>query len=174
MKLIRAALLSFLIATISFLPSFLISAQAITNAISTNSSGAMSVSTATFNAYATTSASGASTGAPLTMNASSGDQYPYIRNTGNTDITGFMMTITTSPVHSFTLKRCALNVAFKSPNTCVSGSVTTVSIAGGAVTLAIPAGSWYAFDFKPSKSTTPTFDISVTSSQIGLPTITNS
>lgn len=174
MKLTRAALLSFLIATISFLPSFLIPAQAITNAVSTNASGALSLSTASFNAYATTSPSGASTGSPLTMITSSGDQYPYIRNTGSIGITGFTMTITTSPVQSFTLKRCALNVAFKSPNTCVSGSSTTVSIVGGVVNLAIPANSWYALDFKPSKSTTPTFDISVSSSQIRSAIITNS
>lgn len=174
MKLTRAALLSFLVAVISFLPTFLVPIQASTAAIANNATGILSASTGTFTVYAATSPTGASTGVPLTMSNTPNDQYPYIRNTGSVAVARFTLTITTSPVQSFTLLRCALNVAFKSPNTCVSGSSTAVSISGGVVTLTIPANSWYDLDFKPNKGTTPTFSVSVSSSQIRSAITTNS
>lgn len=174
MKFTRAALISFLVAVVSFLPAMLIPAQAGTAAIANNASGTLSASSGSFIAYATTSSTGANPGAPLTMANTSNDQFPYIRNVGNIDIAKFTLTITLSPSRTYTLKRCALNVAFVSANTCASGSTTTVTITGGVVTLTIPANSWYALDFKPNNTTTPTFSVSVSSSQIRPAIITNS
>ena len=174
MKLMRAVILSFLISSITFLPSLLIPAQAITRATAYNSSGTLAVSSGTFILYATTSPTGANPGGPLTLSKTANDQFFYLRNTGTLDIAGFNLTITTSPLQTFTLSRCALNVAFTAANTCATGSPTTVTISGGVVSLTVPANSWYAIDFAPKKSTTPTISVSVSSAQIRAATTTNS
>ena len=175
MKTIRIALLSFLIAAVTFAPVDLAQSNALV-ARANNASGVLSVGTGTFIAYATTSSSGAKPNAPLTLLNSNGAQYFYIRNTGTIAITAVTVNLSyTSSTGATTFQHCNAQVVFSALNTCASGTSTSLSTSGTfAFSLSIQPNSWYEFELDPNKKTTPTISVTVSSSQIRPGFTTNS
>lgn len=178
MKLIRVTLFTFLCACITFIPLGLNSAEAELAAMTANGAAPQSLNTASFVVYATNSTSGANpNGAPLTLSYTRDAQYFYVRNTGTVDITGFSLAVTYSVTPARTeFYRCEVGVVFSALNTCASGIRTTIATNSGLVTIPIPLppNSWVAFELDPKKLTTPTVNVSVSSSQIRPGITTNS
>ena len=143
MKTIRIALLSFLIAAVTFAPVDLAQSNALV-ARANNASGTLSVGTGTFIAYATTSSSGANPNAPLTLSNTSGAQYFYIRSTGTIAITAVTATISYAGTPSTTtLLYCNEQVTFSARHTCSSGSSTSLPTTGTfSISLSIQPNSW--------------------------------
>lgn len=175
MKLVRAALFSFLVASMTLIPISLTSAEAELAAMTANGATPQSLNTASFVLYATNSSSGANPGTALVLSRASNARFFYLRNTGNVDFVKLSMLITyDNGPGTVTLRRCNLGVTFSSTNTCSSGSTTTVTISSGVVTLAFPSNSWFQFQIDTSKTATPTISVSVSSSQIRPGITTNS
>jgi len=175
-KLARATFLSFLVAVFTFLPTGLIPADAELQATATSNVAATSLSTGTFVVYATRTPTGANpNGTALVLSRTSAAQYFYVRNTGSIAVTRFtiMLTYDGGPGNT-TIDRCNVGVAFTSLNTCASGSRTAMTITNSVITLTIQPNTWFAFELDPRKTVTPTVNISVASSQIRSPIVTNS
>jgi len=175
MKYIRIALLSFLIAAVTFAPFDLAQSNALI-ARANNASGTLSVGSGTFIAYATTSSTGSNPNAPLTLSNTKGAQYFYIRNTGTFAITAVTATISYAGNPSTTtLLYCNEQIAFSARRTCSSGSSTSSPTAGTfSIPLSIQPNSWYEFEIDPKKTATPTISLTVSSSQIRPRITTNS
>lgn len=189
MKIIRAALFSFLISVVTFLPTFLNPSDASSSAIANNVSAPMSVTTATYSVYPSSTLTNPSPPAigGLVLGSSSATQNFYVFNNGTISVASFNLSVTDNPVVSFTLTRCGVNVDFNlGKSTCATGSSTTVTPTAitsgpGLITFAIPfaVGSWYAFQFTPNitkkiPATIPTINTSVTSAQARTASTTNS
>ena len=175
MKLVRAALFSFLSACMTFIPISLTSAEAGLAAMAENSGTSQSLNTASFVVYATNSSSGANPGTALILSRTSNAQFFYLRNAGGIDFVKLSMLITYDATPgTVTLRRCNLGVAFSSTNTCSSGPTTTVTITSGVVMLAFPSNSWFQFQIGTNKTVTPTISVSISSSQIRPGITTNS
>ena len=175
MKIIRIALLSFLISAVTFAPVDLAQSNAVI-ARANNASGTLFVGTGTFIAYATTSTTGANPNAPLTLSNSSGAQYFYIRNTGTIAITAVTATISYAGNPSTTtLLYCNEQVLFSARHTCSNGTSTSSPTTGTvSIPLSIQPNSWYEFELDLKKAATPTISVSVSSSQIRPGITTNS
>lgn len=179
MKFVRVALISFLISSVSLFPTAIISADAASQAVANSSSsqpGGTSITTGSFVVIPTLTPLGSNVpGTPLTLSKSSGAQYFYVRNSGNLDVVQFSFSITYDvPSGAVALKRCDTGVSFSGPNTCNTGSATVISVNGGVVDLLLPPNSWVELEIDTKKKVTPTFSISVSSSQIRSPILTNS
>ena len=176
MKYIRIALLSFLMAAVTFSPLDLTLSNA-TGTTAKSASGTLSVGTGTFIAYATTTSSGANPNAPLTLSNSNGAQYFYIRNTGTIAITAVTLTISyTGNPNATTLVHCNEQITFRALSTCTSVSSTSSATTSGtfAISLSVQPNSWYEFELAPSKKVTPTIGVTVSSSQLRSRITTNS
>lgn len=177
MNLYRTALTSALTAAITFAPMQLIPADAVVTAIANNSSNALatlSVSSASFILYPTANVAGANPGAALTLAKTNASQYFYLRNTGSVEISRFSLSITGTSSAAFTLSRCDEKVEFTSVDVCSSGSPTVITVLVGEITLTVPTSSWFNFQLTPSKQSTPSISVSVSSSQIRGGFVTNS
>lgn len=179
MKLIKAALLSFLISCITFFPMEVMSADAVPQAVASSSSSnsaGLSIGTGSFIVYATSSPSGPNPGGvALTLSKTSYAQYFYVRNTGNIDVARFSITISyDAGPGTVTLDRCNVGVSFTALNTCASGNKTAMSISNGVLTLSVPSNTWFSFELDPQKTVLPTINVSVSSSQIRSAIVTNS
>lgn len=179
MNLIRATLISFFVAVLTFMPTELMVAgadlQATADSSAVNVAG-LSIASGTFIAYATTSPTGANpNGTPLTLSRTSDAQYFYVRNAGSTSLVQFSISITYSagpgPV---TIDRCDIGVSFNNLNTCATGTKTVVTITSGVITLTIPPNNWFQFELDPKKTVLPVISVSVSSSQLRPATVTNS
>jgi len=179
MTFIRTALISFIFAISTFLPSVLIPANADLMATAdtlASTPTSLSVGSGSFILYATVTPTGANpAGTALTLTKTTAAQYFYVRNTGTLAVVKFTINITydagPGPV---TIDRCYEQVSFSALNTCAIGTKTPVSISGGVITLTIPPYSWFAFELDPKKNVLPVISISVSSSQIRTPITTNS
>lgn len=171
-KSLRAALISTFSILISLSPWISSSAQASQRATATGVTS--SASSATFIAYATTSASGGNpNGAALVLSNTTAAQYFYVRNTGTVAISMVSLGITYTAIPAKTaFYRCEAGVTFSALNTCASGVRTSI-LTSGTLALNLAPGSWYAFELDPKKLTTPTVSISVSSSQIRSPIFSN-
>jgi hypothetical protein len=167
----RAALISTLSILISLSPWISSGAQASPRAAATGVTS--TTGSARFIAYATTSPTGVNPTAALVLSNSSSAQYFYIRNTGTISISAFTITLSySSGPGTVTLFHCDQGVAF-SGSSCVSGNGKVSISQSGSVSLVLPSNSWYAFELNPKNSVTPTVSISVSSSQIRSPIISN-
>lgn len=137
--------------------------------------GPTSTATVAFIAYPTTSPSGSNpNGVALVLANTKSPQDFYVKNGGTISISSVTMTISmSSGSGKYTLFRCDIDVDF-SAGACVSGSTKITVDASNPVTLPTPVGGWYAFEITPQNKTTPTISVSVSSSQIRAPIITNS
>jgi len=137
--------------------------------------GPTSITSASIIAYATSTTTGSNpNGAALTLNNTNQPQYFYIRNTGNVLISGVTIGISYSANPNTTVfLHCNQNVLFVSATTCATGSTTSMAGAG-TITLSLAAGSWYAFEIDPRRTTRPTVSVSISSSQIRPAVVTNS
>ena len=178
MKIIRAALSSFLIASLTFFPMSLTPADALLSATTGNFGTPLSTGTASFVLFATNSSGGANpNGVALTLSNSTSAQYFYVRNTGSVAISAFSLSVTYTSTPSRTdFYRCEAEVVFSARNTCASGIRTTVTTSSGVavVSMSLLPNSWVAFEIDPKKLTTPTIGASVSSSQIRPGLIINS
>lgn len=129
--------------------------------------GPTSINSASIIAYATSTTTGANpNGVALRLNNSNAPQYFYIRNTGNVQISGVTIGISYSVAPNATVfLHCDQNVLFTNATTCASGSTTSMPGAG-SITLNLAAGSWYAFEIDPQRTTRPTVSVSISHSQI--------
>ena len=178
MKIVRAALSSFLVASMTFMPMSLTPADAELSATTGNFGTPFSIGTASFVLFATNLSGGANpNGVALTLSNSTAAQYFYVRNTGSVAISAFSLTVTYSSTPARTdFYRCDAEVLFSARNTCASGVRTTVTTSSGlaVVSLSLLPNSWVAFEIDPKKLTTPTVSTSVSSSQIRPGLIINS
>lgn len=171
-KCVSATLISFFLLLDTLAPASLTYAQA--GASAGTVSASTSLSTARFIAYATTSTSGPNPLSALVLSNSSGSQDFYIRNTGTLALLSLTIALSySSSPGTTTFFRCSAGVSFTG-SSCASGP-TKVSVSqSGSVTLAFAANTWYAFQLNPTNKIVPTINVSVSSTQIRAPIITNS
>ena len=168
----KSALAAAIVGAITFAPSQLDVADAATIGRVTAST---SFSSATFSLHATATVGGAITGSALVLSNSNARQYFYLRNTGTLPLDSFTMAVTGSANNStFTFRRCEANAVFTGNNTCSAGVPIAVTVTSDVATFNVPVSSTFHIQLTPSKTTTPTINISVARSQARAATTTNS
>ena len=94
----------------------------------------------------------------------------YINNGGSRTVSRFSFTVTLPNASNVSFfKRCNLGVAFTGPNTCASGSPTTISMTPGVevtLVLSLVQGTFYQFKIIQNKSGTITVNSRVSSAFI--------
>ena len=153
-------------AVMSAIAIALIQPQTLAFGASATSANVLNVASGTIRVSANSAASANTSGIALSMSAINGVKTFWVHNYGTLRVSAFTITLTlpaNSNISSF--KRCAINVSFNAPNSCVTGSTSNLSISAGTPTsfsLALPAGSFYSFQLSQNKSGTMTVSTSAT------------
>ena len=147
-------------AVMSAIAMALIQPQTLALGANATSVNVLSVQSGSVRVAANSVASANTSGVALSMTAINGVNTFWVHNYGTLEVSAFTITVTlpnNANISSF--KRCAINVSFNAPNSCVSGSTSNLSISVATPTtfnLALPAGSFYSFQLSQNKSGTMT------------------
>jgi hypothetical protein len=168
----KSALAAAIVGAITFAPSQLDVADA---AALGRVTATTSFSSATFRLHATTTVGGAITGTSLVLSNTNARQYFYLINTGSLSLDSFTLAVTGSANNSsFTFRRCETDAVFTGNNDCSTGVPIAVTVTSDVAIFNVPAGATFHIQLTPSKTTTPTINISVARSQARAATSTNS
>ncbi|MCX6430372.1 MAG: hypothetical protein NTX12_05335 [Actinobacteria bacterium] len=148
------------------------SASASASANAFNSS-ALSVASGKYPVAVVTTTGAANPLAAYVSPTSSATRLFYVKNFGTVAIKAFTLSVTGTNSATFVIRRCSIGANFTAVNTC-SDALTPVTISAGALTLSIASGATQSLQFAPSKSTVATVSVSVSTSQVRAPVVTNS
>ncbi len=164
MKLYRGAT-SVVAAVTSAIAIALVQPQTLALGVSASSSNSLSVASGTIRVSANSANTANTSGVQLSTSVVNGANTFWVHNYGTLEVSTLTITIGL-PANSniSTFRRCAVNVNFSGPNSCVTGSTSSLTITKGTPTvfaLPLPAGSFYSFQLSQNRTTTMTVSISV-------------